>query len=283
MKKTRCIFTAMILSFLSIFIGGCYQYGITKTPVFADAVAPSPTITDEVNPTLTDKPVDVVVNNEMSCVPSGNPYKKDTDFDKYMYSVMELPNIDITRKCTFSGHIKKGETYIHKFTKNLNFCLMPGGVFSDVPEEGWFILITDSRSRSCYGIQDGYDDLGPIITPPYRGNMYFDILGWHFRNKDNSGPNDGSVNAPQEVREFNFLFSEEDYKKIWYSTRCSQWKFPEDCTSATQYPMSHSDTILHSRAQFIINNLTLGNLVTDSHAWIEEMDFTVEVYLPDED
>jgi hypothetical protein len=31
-----------------------------------------------------------------------------------------------------------------------------------------------------------------------------EIEGWHFRNSDNTGPNDGSVNAPQEVREFIF-------------------------------------------------------------------------------
>jgi len=31
-----------------------------------------------------------------------------------------------------------------------------------------------------------------------------ELEGWHFRNADNSGPNDGSVNAPQELREFIF-------------------------------------------------------------------------------
>jgi hypothetical protein len=31
-----------------------------------------------------------------------------------------------------------------------------------------------------------------------------DIDGWHFRNANNTGPNDGSVNAPSGRREFIF-------------------------------------------------------------------------------
>lgn len=88
---------------------------------------------------------------------------------------------------------------------------------------------------------------------------------------------------PQKEREFNFVFNEQDYKKIWYSMRCSLWNWPEDCSLATQYPINRTSTILHSRARFTIDNLSLGNLVTDSHAWIEEMDFTVDFYLPDEE
>ncbi len=41
------------------------------------------------------------------------------------------------------------------------------------------------------------------LTPPYRGAPNpRDILGWHFRNAGNTGPNEGSVNAPQALRQF---------------------------------------------------------------------------------
>lgn len=283
MRKAGWIFVGLIISFSSIFIGACNQIGLTKTPAPTDRVASKPAYINVVNPTQTNRPIDVVVKKEMSCVPSVNPYKKETDFDKYMYSVMELPNIDITKKCTFSGHINRGETFIHQFTKKLIFCLVPGGVFSDVPEEGWFIQIFDSRSQKCLGIQDDYDNLGPIITPPYRGNMDFDILGWFFRNKDNTGPNDGSVNAPQMVREFNFLFNQNDYDKVLYPRRCSMWNLTEDCMQATQNAANQNEKIPHSSAKLTITDFTLGNLIKDSHAWIEEMDFSVDVYLPDDE
>ena len=42
------------------------------------------------------------------------------------------------------------------------------------------------------------------------------IVGWHFRNFDNSGPNEvgpKNVNAPGKVREFYFVLNDTDYKK----------------------------------------------------------------------
>ena len=43
------------------------------------------------------------------------------------------------------------------------------------------------------------------LTPPWHlvPNPRY-VEGWHFRNASNTGPNDGSVNAPQETREFIF-------------------------------------------------------------------------------
>lgn len=41
------------------------------------------------------------------------------------------------------------------------------------------------------------------LTPPWRFEPNpRQLFGWHFRNADNSGPNDGSVNAPQTRRKF---------------------------------------------------------------------------------
>ncbi len=41
------------------------------------------------------------------------------------------------------------------------------------------------------------------LTPPLRGAPNpRDIFGWHFRNGDNTAPNTGDVNAPQQMRAF---------------------------------------------------------------------------------
>ncbi len=59
---------------------------------------------------------------------------------------------------------------------------------------GWSIRLFDST-----GV-----DLSQM-TPPFRASVnHRDIEGWHFRNADNSAANDGSVNAPQELRVFSF-------------------------------------------------------------------------------
>lgn len=62
-------------------------------------------------------------------------------------------------------------------------------------EYGWEISITH-RTRSGNLAR---------LTPPWHfvPNPRY-IEGWHFRNRSNTGPNDGSVNAPQKLREFIF-------------------------------------------------------------------------------
>ncbi len=60
---------------------------------------------------------------------------------------------------------------------------------------GWRIAMRDAAGNEL-----------PVFTPPLRpvGNLGLDIVGWHFRNRDNSGPNRGDVNAPQMIRKFTF-------------------------------------------------------------------------------
>lgn len=50
---------------------------------------------------------------------------------------------------------------------------------------------------------DGTVDFS-AITPPFNGPNPRQLYGWHFRNADNTGPNRGEVNAPQELRLFIF-------------------------------------------------------------------------------
>jgi hypothetical protein len=70
----------------------------------------------------------------------------------------------------------------------------PGLVLALVPaKHGWNLRILDSENT----------DLSQM-TPPLNGPNARDIHGWHFRNADNTGANDGSVNAPQHLRLFIF-------------------------------------------------------------------------------
>jgi hypothetical protein len=86
------------------------------------------------------------------------------------------------------GELIKGQT----FSRSVN-----GWILRLLPiEGGWFLEVAMDGRES--------DDLSRL-TPPWHGVPNpRDIEGWHFRNGDNTGPNDGSVNAPGELREFIF-------------------------------------------------------------------------------
>jgi len=73
-----------------------------------------------------------------------------------------------------------------------------GWVFALVRQEfGWSLRLREDESTDAVDLS--------ALTPPYYGAPNpRDIAGWHFRNKNNSGPNKGDVNAPQELRLFNF-------------------------------------------------------------------------------
>jgi hypothetical protein len=72
-----------------------------------------------------------------------------------------------------------------------------GWILRLVPDpEGWFLEVTtNGRER---------EDLSRLTPPWHFVPNPREIEGWHFRNADNTGPNDGNVNAPQELREFIF-------------------------------------------------------------------------------
>jgi hypothetical protein len=87
------------------------------------------------------------------------------------------------------GEVSRGET----FTKP-----MPGGwvLRLDPAAEGWLLQVT-SEDRTG-------EDLTRLTPPWHSVPNPRQIDGWHFRNAENTGPNDGSVNAPQQLREFIF-------------------------------------------------------------------------------
>jgi hypothetical protein len=196
------------------------------------------------------------------------------------YHAGYYPNITITRICSFEGKISRGQVYKHQITSNLIFCLVPSNGMTDIPNDGWNIVITDSLDGSCDVNSKNYVNFGPIVTPPFHGNPLFGVYGWHFRNKENTGENNGELNVAQKERAINFVFNRQDYETVWYSTRCAFWGMDADCALATQTSTNPSPS--WSRSEFTVTKLELGNLVSNSHAWIENMEFKFDVYLPAE-
>lgn len=91
----------------------------------------------------------------------------------------------------FVGEIRAGERFDRPFGGHYRFVLEPMAT-------GWLIVVRE----------DGRDEDLARLTPP----LHFtpnprEIEGWHFRNSDNTGPNEAgekNVNAPGDVREFIF-------------------------------------------------------------------------------
>jgi hypothetical protein len=96
-----------------------------------------------------------------------------------------------TGRASFAGEVRAGEAFERSFGPGFRFRLEPSLL-------GWEICVHAA----------GRDDNLARLTPPFHSvpNPRF-LEGWHFRNADNSGPNEPgplNVNAPQEVRVFVF-------------------------------------------------------------------------------
>ncbi len=87
----------------------------------------------------------------------------------------------------------------------------PGLVFHLLPSDfGFRIAVRDERGEDI-----------SRLTPPLRGVNARFLDGWHFRNRDNTGANDGSVNAPQTKR--GFIFSPEVGRSLGVGPRSPVW------------------------------------------------------------
>ena len=108
----------------------------------------------------------------------------------------------IQRNVRFSGEVLNGRSFERQIGANLFFSLVP-------EELGWAISVGSKVVR---------ENFCGVVTPPYRGMNALRIEGWHFRNSDNSGPNEPgpkNLNAPQELREFYFVLNEADYRSAF--------------------------------------------------------------------
>lgn len=162
---------------------------------------------------------------------------------------------------TFLGKIKKSETYERQISEELYFRLMP---FSDY---GWIIWIGNIISDNNY-----------IVTPPYRGMNSRIIQGWHFRNEDNTDANDGSVNAPQEIRVFQFVFNEEDYavaedyiNKVMWSYNHSEDEINKSIENFKSLPLGSG--------KLTITEMEFDNYTSGERAGFEYIEFEVELHL----
>ena len=90
----------------------------------------------------------------------------------------------------------------HRVTETLR-----AGESFRVPFGGEFFLVLAPNDLGWEVVveQRGRDENLARLTPPWHfvPNPRY-LEGWHFRNASNTGPNDGSVNAPQQEREFYF-------------------------------------------------------------------------------
>jgi hypothetical protein len=87
------------------------------------------------------------------------------------------------------GRVEAGKPFNGKTASGWIVRLMP-------VTSGWLLQITTARRED--------DDLARLTPPWHSVPNPREIEGWHFRNADNTAPNDGSVNAPGNLREFIF-------------------------------------------------------------------------------
>jgi len=181
-------------------------------------------------------------------------------------AVILLPNNSVSQQIKFSGEIKKGERFNHKISKDLIFELLP-------IEYGWIISIRNKNQIENYC---------GIATPPFHGINSLYIEGWHFRNTDNSGPNEAgekNINAPQEIREFNFVLDQEGYEKtaallntILHSGNISSKKITE---AETEF-----GSIKKGNGKLEILEMKFENMKLNEKAAFAYMKFSVELNIP---
>lgn len=159
-----------------------------------------------------------------------------------------------------SGYVQRGGVFEQEIAPNLIFRLTPFA-------QDWEIWIGDGTSSG--------HNFSSVVTPPLYGINARQIVGWHFRNSDNTGPNQAgekNVNAPQYERRFCFVLSEVDYQTAY------DWLIAQKGASDMdqQAVASEYSRIKLGAGTLRIGQLALGNL-DGERAWIERMEFEVEL------
>jgi len=168
------------------------------------------------------------------------------------------------------GEVYRGDTLIHRFDYNgtrYEFRLVPTG-------GGWTIWIGDPMQRDHNYVT--------AVTPPFRGINPAIIQGWHFRNKDNTGPNEpgeGNVNAPQKERRFAFVPDSTSYQAAQEALEILLWPggHPDEDIRNAEKQLA---LVPRMEGVMSIEALELGNLVAGGQAHIERMAFRIRLELP---
>jgi hypothetical protein len=136
-----------------------------------------------------------------------------------------------------------------------------GHEFSQTTRSGWIVrLDPDATGWLLRVTMKGREaeDLSRLTPPRHSVPNPREIEGWHFRNADNTGPNDGSVNAPQVLREF--IFSPVVGREVEYNG---------SATSAEDVEMVRS----FGRGWFFIESYRLTPPRRDERAAFESIKF----------
>lgn len=115
---------------------------------------------------------------------------------------------------------------------------------------GWEVRVRDQKGM----------DLSQI-TPPFRfAPNPREIYGWHFRNSDNSAPNQGEVNAPQHLRLFQFSPS---------LSGTGGYRPPDREMSVSEVSLRQD----HGRGALTLLDLGLADLAPDQKARVNYLKF----------
>lgn len=177
----------------------------------------------------------------------------------------------------FSGEVASGQNFEKEVENNLFFRLQSEG-------SSWTISVGSKTSKTS--VKDvgyeSYKNFAGVVTPPYRGINNIYIEGWHFRNSDNSGPNEvgpKNVNAYGEVRKFYFVLNDADYQKAFDALQKMMWSYSYSEQEINEATVIH-DKLSKGYGKLTIHDLKLNNLVIEKQAGIESMKFDVELVFP---
>ena len=183
-------------------------------------------------------------------------------------SLVSPQSQDSKAKCLqvrFSGEVVRDERYVHALPGNLEFRLLPS-------PEGWSIVIGRTGDRT--------EDYVGIATPPYHGTNPVFIEAWHFRNADNTAPNDGQVDAPGAVRDFSFVLSRAQFKK--FSDALDIWS--GSAAGATEKQRAAAAKFLlegqRRHGTLTISDMELGGLGKGNRPFFQLMKFSVDLCFP---
>lgn len=163
----------------------------------------------------------------------------------------------------FEGEVARPQTYEHPIRDSLVFQVrIEGG--------DWIIWIGETAHLD--------DDFARVVTPPLHGPHALDVMGWHFRNADNTGPGDGGGNAPPKLREFDFVTNRRDYDRAWSALDC----FYIDCNDLTteQWNERYRTGPLGS-GSLTFRELELDHLGAGQTPSVRRFSFKVELHLPE--
>ncbi len=170
----------------------------------------------------------------------------------------------------FSGEVQGGERFERTVLAGLTFALVPTDAQTPGKSDGWAISLFAA---------DTLQDMIGIATPPYHGVNEDVILAWHFRNADNTGPNQGDVNAPQDKRGFYFVTNPRDYAAYSRALDIVLWPTGQ-AQGAIDSAQAVLDRVPRGEGLLTIREMKLGGLGRGLMPWFEWMRFDVELTPP---